>query len=64
MLETWYSVNSDSPDLPRVMELSRRYECIVIIDNSHDFGCMGKRGLGVLEDIDLRAYDNLVIAAC
>lgn len=62
VLETWYSVNSDSPDLPRVMELSRRYECIVIIDNSHDFGCMGKRGLGVLEDIDLRAYDNLVIA--
>ena len=62
VLETWYSVNSDGPDLPRVMDLSRRYECIVIIDNSHDFGCMGQRGLGVLEDIDLRAHDNLVIA--
>ena len=62
VLETWYSVNSDSPDLPRVMELSHRYECIVIIDNSHDFGCMGQRGLGVLESINLRDHDNLVIA--
>ena len=61
-LETWYSVNSDGPDLPRVMDLSHRYECIVIIDNSHDFGCMGKRGLGVLKNIDLCAHDNLVIA--
>lgn len=62
VLETWYSVNSDGPDLPQVMDLSRRYECIVIIDNSHDFGCMGQRGLGVLETIDLRNHDNLVIA--
>ena len=62
VLETWYSVTSDSPDLPRVMELSHRYECIVIIDNSHDFGCMGQRGLGVLESINLRDHDNLVIA--
>ena len=62
VLETWYSVNSDGPDLARVMELSRYYECIVVIDNSHDFGCMGQRGLGVLEDIDLQAHENLVIA--
>jgi 7-keto-8-aminopelargonate synthetase-like enzyme len=62
VLETWYSVNSDGPDLPRVMDLSHLYECIVIIDNSHDFGCMGELGLGVLEDIDLRNHDNLVIA--
>ncbi len=61
VLETWYSVNSDGPDLPRVMDLSRRYECIVIIDNAHDFGCMGERGLGLLESIDLRTHDNLVI---
>ena len=38
------------------------HECIVIVDNSHDFGCMGKRGLGMLEDIDLGMQDNLVIA--
>jgi 7-keto-8-aminopelargonate synthetase-like enzyme len=32
VLETWYSINSDGPDLPRVMDLALRYECIVIVE--------------------------------
>lgn len=59
--ETLYSMNSDSPDLRRLMELAYRYEAIVIIDTAHDLGVTGKRGLGLLETIDLQYSKNLVI---
>ncbi|MBN2813961.1 MAG: pyridoxal phosphate-dependent aminotransferase family protein, partial [Bacteroidales bacterium] len=59
--ETLYSMNSDSPDLRRIMELAVKYEAIVIIDTAHDLGTMGKRGLGVLESIDMQYAKNLII---
>ncbi len=59
--ETLYSMNSDSPDLRRLMELAYKYDAIVIIDTAHDLGVMGKHGLGLLETIDLDYSKNLVI---
>lgn len=59
--ETLYSMNSDSPDLRRIMELAVKYEAIVIIDTAHDLGTMGKHGLGVLESIDLQYTKNLIL---
>lgn len=59
--ETLFSMNSDSPDLRRIMELAHKYEAIVIIDTAHDFGAMGDKGLGLLETIDLQYSKNLII---
>jgi 7-keto-8-aminopelargonate synthetase-like enzyme len=59
--ESLYSMNSDSPDLRRVMELAHKYEAIVIIDCAHDLGVTGKTGLGLLETIDLKYSKNLII---
>jgi 7-keto-8-aminopelargonate synthetase-like enzyme len=59
--ESLYSMNSDSPDLRRIMELAHKYEAIVIVDTAHDLGVMGKTGLGLLETIDLQYSKNLII---
>jgi len=59
--ETLYSMNSDSPDLRRVMELAHKYEAIVIVDTAHDLGVIGKKGLGLLETIDLQYSKNLIL---
>jgi len=59
--ESLYSMNSDAPDLRRIMELAHKYEAIVIIDTAHDLGVKGKRGLGLLETIDLPYSKNLII---
>lgn len=59
--ESLYSMNSDAPDLRRVMELAHKYEAIVIIDTAHDLGVKGKKGLGLLETIDLQYSRNLII---
>ena len=59
--ESLYSMNSDAPDLRRIMELAHKYEAIVVIDTAHDLGVMGKSGLGLLESIDLQYSKNLII---
>jgi 7-keto-8-aminopelargonate synthetase-like enzyme len=59
--ESLFSMNSDAPDLRRIMELAHKHEAIVIIDIAHDFGVIGKKGLGLLENIDIQYSKNLVI---
>jgi len=59
--ESLFSMNSDSPDIKKLIELSRRYEAIVIIDTAHDFGVTGKNGLGLIGDIPLEFEKNIVI---
>lgn len=52
VVESLYSVDSDSPDLNAIVELAKKYEAIVILDVAHDFGAMGKTGLGLFETLD------------
>ncbi|MEZ4935409.1 MAG: pyridoxal phosphate-dependent aminotransferase family protein [Saprospiraceae bacterium] len=61
VLESLYSMNATSPDLPKVMELANQYEAIVVIDVAHELGTRGSHGFGILEDIDTSA-DNIIIA--
>ncbi len=50
--ESLYSMDSDSPDLPAMVRLIREFDAILILDIAHDFGAMGLRGLGLLEQLD------------
>jgi 7-keto-8-aminopelargonate synthetase-like enzyme len=59
--ESLFSMNSDAPDLRRIMELIHKYEAILILDVAHDLGVLGDRGLGLLETIDLQYEKNLII---
>ena len=52
VVESLYSMDSDSPDLNAVLRLVRQYDAILILDVAHDFGSMGARGLGLLEMAD------------
>jgi glycine C-acetyltransferase len=61
VIESLYSMNSDMPDLKKVVQLTQQYEAILILDIAHDFGAMGERGLGILESIGDERPDNLVL---
>jgi 7-keto-8-aminopelargonate synthetase-like enzyme len=61
ILESLYSMNSDMPDLPEILELTHIYEAILIIDIAHDFGAMGDRGLGILETVKDRKLENVIL---
>lgn len=59
--ESLFSMNSDAPDLRRIMELMHKYEAILIIDIAHDLGVLGEKGMGLLETIDLLYEKNIII---
>ncbi len=61
IIETLYSMNSDSPNLPDVLALADKYEAIVLLDMAHDFGSGGEKGLGLLETVDITKHKNVII---
>jgi 8-amino-7-oxononanoate synthase len=59
-VEGVYSMDGDSPDLPRFIELKKKYGCLLLVDEAHSIGVLGKRGRGIGEhfavdraDVDL-----------
>lgn len=63
VVESLYSMDSDGPDLRRVLELVRAFDAISIVDVAHDFGSMGEDGLGLLETADLREGPDLIMGS-
>jgi 8-amino-7-oxononanoate synthase len=59
-IEGVYSMDGDTPDLPRFIELSKKYGCLLLVDEAHSIGVLGKSGRGIGEhfavdraDVDL-----------
>jgi 8-amino-7-oxononanoate synthase len=60
VIEGVYSMDGDIPNLPKFIELRKRYRTALMIDEAHSIGVLGKSGCGIGEyfgvnpsDIDL-----------
>lgn len=60
VVESLYSMDSDSPDLLSLLRLAECYEAVLIIDVAHDFGSSGEQGLGLVGEV-ARSSEQLVI---
>jgi 8-amino-7-oxononanoate synthase len=49
LAEGLYSMDGDFPDLPRLIEIKKRYGAWLMIDEAHSLGAMGKTGHGSFE---------------
>ena len=49
VIEGHYSMDGDIPDLPRFIEIARRHDTWLMVDEAHALGVVGARGRGVHE---------------
>lgn len=59
-VEGVYSMDGDSPDLPRFVEIKKKHKAMMLVDEAHSLGTMGRSGRGIGEhwgvarsDVDL-----------
>jgi 8-amino-7-oxononanoate synthase len=57
VVEGVYSADGDIPDLPRCIELKKRYSCFLMVDEAHSIGVLGKSGRGVGEHFGVNPAD-------
>ncbi|MBV8490668.1 MAG: glycine C-acetyltransferase [Candidatus Eremiobacteraeota bacterium] len=55
-----FSMEGDLAKLPEIVELSRRYGAIVVVDDSHGTGVMGKTGRGTIEHFGLTGQVDVI----
>jgi 8-amino-7-oxononanoate synthase len=53
IVEGVYSMDGDIAPLPDLIEVARRHDCLVMVDDAHGFGTLGERGFGTREHFGL-----------
>lgn len=58
-IEGVYSMDGDYPDLPRFIEVKRKHDAILYVDEAHSIGTMGPEGRGICDffRVDAREGD-------
>ncbi|MGL4942768.1 MAG: aminotransferase class I/II-fold pyridoxal phosphate-dependent enzyme [Thermoguttaceae bacterium] len=52
-----YSMDGDYPDLPRLVDLKKRHKSLLMIDEAHSMGVLGKTGRGIGEHFGVNPSD-------
>lgn len=55
--EGLFSMDGNIPDLPRLIELKKKYNCMLMVDEAHSLGVLGKTGRGVREYFGINPRD-------
>lgn len=55
VIEGVYSADGDIPDLPRAIEMKRRHEAWLMVDEAHSIGVLGATGRGIAEHAGVSA---------
>ena len=60
--ESIFSMDGDFADLKKLVELKKKYNAYLIVDEAHAFGCLGDKGAGLAEELGLLSDVDIVIA--
>ncbi len=55
--EGLFSMDGNIPDIPRLVELKKQYNCMLMVDEAHSLGVLGEHGRGVGEYFNLDPGD-------
>ncbi len=56
-----FSMEGDLIDLPGVVEMGKKYNCRILVDDAHGIGVMGRNGRGTAEHFGLEKEIDLVM---
>lgn len=59
--ESVFSMDGDIADLKKIVELKKKYNCIMIIDEAHAFGVFGGKCLGVADELGIIDEIDLIV---
>ena len=54
-------MDGDIENLKKIVELKKKYDCSMIIDEAHAFGVFGEKGLGVAESLGIIDDIDLIV---
>src|SRR5262249_8487410 len=57
-IEGTYSMDGDIPDLPKFIEVKKRHGAMLLVDEAHSAGVVGKTGRGIGEHYDVNHADG------
>jgi 7-keto-8-aminopelargonate synthetase-like enzyme len=63
LVEGVYSLDGDMGTLPEIVEVCERYDAVLIVDDAHGSGTLGKNGRGALEHFGLEGRVPLLMTA-
>ncbi len=52
-----FSMSGKITNLPDIVKIAKRYNCMTMLDDAHAFGVIGKNGLGTVEHYNLKSFD-------
>ncbi len=55
--EGLFSMDGNIPDLPRIIELKKQYNCMLLVDEAHSLGTLGATGRGAREYFGINPKD-------
>jgi 8-amino-7-oxononanoate synthase len=62
LMEGIYSLDGDRAPLPEFVEVCERYNAVLLCDDAHGTGTLGRRGTGIVEDTGMLGRVPIVIS--
>lgn len=59
--ESVFSMDGDIADLKKIVELKKKYNCILMVDEAHAFGVFGEKGLGICETLNILPQIDILV---